>query len=221
MLNRPFVNITWVEISVKLRKQKKILNQLKILSLYKLCESKYKYCVACFRLEPPRLAWLCMCRWWRKERAGLDDQNMLRDELLIMSTTKWLVPCLPAWWSPLTRQSVSQDEVRLVSWAGSSKGFTSCTPAARSSTSNRVYYQQHSLLEAADIVLEHLLSSPPGVHVVSRAGRGCTPRGWERARLARSPQLWAGYLCPGVFTQELTCNKQWKEELELLALTNG
>ena len=112
-------------------------------------------------------------------------------------------------------------EVRLVSWAGSSKGFTSCTPAARSSTSNRVYYQQHSLLEAADIVLEHLLSSPPGVHMVSCAGRGCTPRGWERARLARSPQLWAGYLCPGVFTQELTCNKQWKEELELLALTNG
>ena len=88
-------------------------------------------------------------------------------------------------------------------------------------TSSTVYYQQHSLLEAADIVLEHLLSSPPGVHVVSRAGRGWTPRGWERARLARSPQLWAGYLCPGVFTQELTCNKQWKEELELLGLTNG
>ena len=44
MLNRPFVNITWVqEISVKLRKQKKILNQVKILSLEKLCESKYDY----------------------------------------------------------------------------------------------------------------------------------------------------------------------------------
>ena len=34
-------------------------------------------------------------------------------------------------------------------------------------TSSTVFYQQHSLLEAADIVLEHLLSSPPGVHVVS------------------------------------------------------
>ena len=57
MLNRPFVNITWVqEISVKLPKQTKILNQLKILTLEKLFESNYKYCVACFRLEPPRLA---------------------------------------------------------------------------------------------------------------------------------------------------------------------
>ena len=125
-----------------------------------------------------------------EERARLDDQNTLKDDHNKVTCTP-LLACS----SLITRQSVSREVGGVVSWVGLT----------------RVSLPVQGL-QAADIVLEHLLGPPgvshglpwrPGLH--SQGGRGqgphnCGPPSEDISVRVRT-------------SKELTCNKQWKEEL--------
>ena len=121
-------------------------------------------CDPFLRLSHPSRHDSALAAGWGKERAWLDDQNTLKDDHNKVTCTP-LLACS----SLITRQSVSREVGGVVSWVGLT----------------RVSLPVQGL-QAADIVLEHLLG-PPGVSHGLPWRPGVTLSGVQGAR---SPQLW-------------------------------
>ena len=149
------------------------------------------------------------CRLWAmagfchpgRHDSVADERRELRQMIrtlwrMILIITKWLVPCLVV--------SYHTSECLTGGGGGLYPG--------------RVLHGFHFLYRGYRHPTLSLSTSwaPLGSHMVSRDDRGYTPRG-SGGKVSTIVNLLGGYLCP----KELTCNKQWKEELELLLLTNG